>query len=240
MVTGSSSGIGTAIARELALAGCNLIVHGHRRADQAVELAGELQRTGSSCETLECNFADRQQVGQFVAKAWEIAPLDIWVNNAGADVLTGSGQQLSYEEKLDLLWNVDVAATVRLSREVGHRMQQRGSGAIVNIGWDQAELGMAGESGELFATTKGAVTCFSRSLAKSLAPQVRVNCIAPGWIKTAWGKQADEYWQQRAQSESLLQRWGTPDDVARAAVFLASDQAEFITGQVVALNGGRP
>ncbi|HEY2839182.1 MAG TPA: SDR family oxidoreductase, partial [Pirellulales bacterium] len=73
---------------------------------------------------------------------------------------------------------------------------------------------------------------------KSLAPTVRVNCLAPGWIKTAWGEQASEYWQQRAQSESLLRRWGTPEDVAKTAAFLVSPAAGFITGQIVAVDGG--
>ena len=109
---------------------------------------------------------------------------------------------------------------------------------ILNMGWDQAERGMAGDSGELFATAKGAVMAFTRSLARSLAPTVRVNCLAPGWIKTKWGEQASRYWQDRAANESLLARWGTPEDVARVARFLASPAAVFINGQTIAINGG--
>ena len=116
--------------------------------------------------------------------------------------------------------------------------EQRGSGAIVNMGWDQAEHGMAGASGEIFAATKGAVMAFSKSLARSLAPAVRVNCVAPGWIKTAWGQHASQAWQDRAKRESLLGRWGTPDDVAHAVVFLASPAASFITGHILPVNGG--
>jgi 3-oxoacyl-[acyl-carrier protein] reductase len=117
-------------------------------------------------------------------------------------------------------------------------MKARGQGVILNIGWDQADLGMAGDSGELFAATKGAVMAFTRSLAASLAPQVRVNCIAPGWIKTAWGEHASAAWQERAVQESLRGRWGTPEDVAAVARFLASPAADFITGQVIHVNGG--
>jgi 3-oxoacyl-[acyl-carrier protein] reductase len=117
-------------------------------------------------------------------------------------------------------------------------MRQRDSGAIVNIGWDQADFGMAGDSGQLFAACKGAIMAFTKSLAHSLAPQVRVNCVAPGWIKTAWGNEASKYWQQRAVGESLLARWGTPGDVAAAVRYLGSPAASFITGQVIAVNGG--
>jgi 3-oxoacyl-[acyl-carrier protein] reductase len=109
---------------------------------------------------------------------------------------------------------------------------------ILNMGWDQAETGMEGDSGEMFAAVKGAIMAFSRSLAKSLAPAVRVNCLAPGWIKTAWGQGASEAWQDRARRESLLGRWGTPEDVARVARFLVSPAASFVNGQVVSINGG--
>jgi len=132
-------------------------------------------------------------------------------------------------------------ATIRLSRLVGQRMVAAGGDrppVILNMGWDQADVGMAGDSGEMFAAVKGAVIAFTRSLAKSLAPKVRVNCLAPGWIKTAWGEQASAAWQERARAESLLQRWGTPEDVARVARFLASPAAAFVNGQVVSINGG--
>ena len=111
-------------------------------------------------------------------------------------------------------------------------------GVILNMGWDQAEFGMAGDSGEMFAAIKGAVMAFTRSLAKSLAPEVRVNGLAPGWIKTDWANEASEYWQERAARESLTARWGTPQDVAQVARFLASPAASFINGQNVPINGG--
>jgi 3-oxoacyl-[acyl-carrier protein] reductase len=79
---------------------------------------------------------------------------------------------------------------------------------------------------------------FTKSLARTLAPKVRVNCLAPGWIQTAWGENASAYWQRRAEAESLLGRWGTPEDVALTAAFLCSPAAGFITGQIVHVNGG--
>jgi 3-oxoacyl-[acyl-carrier protein] reductase len=165
--------------------------------------------------------------------------VDTWINNAGADVLTGEAAAWPFEKKLEELWRVDVLATLRLSRGTGNLMRERGGGGIVNVGWDQVETGMAGDSGELFAAAKGAVMAATRSLAKSLAPAVRVNCLAPGWIRTEWGEQASAEWQERAKRESLLQRWGLPEDVARVACFLASPAAEFINGQIISVNGGR-
>ena len=106
------------------------------------------------------------------------------------------------------------------------------------MGWDQAETGMEGDSGELFAATKGAIMAFTRSLALSLAPSVRVNAVAPGWIKTAWGESASAAWQERVLRETPLARWGTPEDVARVARFLVGPDAAFLTGQVVRVNGG--
>ena len=97
---------------------------------------------------------------------------------------------------------------------------------------------MEGDSGELFAATKGAVMAFTRSLALSLAPEVRVNALAPGWIKTAWGESASDAWQDRVLRETPLARWGTPEDVARVARFLVGPDAAFLTGQIVRVNGG--
>ena len=109
---------------------------------------------------------------------------------------------------------------------------------ILNVGWDQAATGMDGDSGELFAAAKAAVMAFTKSLAVSLAPAVRVNCVAPGWIKTAWGESAPDEWQARIMRETPLNRWGTPKDIARCARWLCSDDAAFVTGQVVNVNGG--
>jgi 3-oxoacyl-[acyl-carrier protein] reductase len=163
---------------------------------------------------------------------------EIWVNNAGADTLTGHAARLTFTEKLELLFAVDVRATMLISREVAQRMGRGVGGTILNMGWDQAEFGMEGESGQLFGATKAAVMAFTKSLSLEVAPAVRVNCLAPGWIRTAWGDSASQKWHDRVVRETPLGRWGSPEDVGRVARFLCSPAAAFITGQIVRVNGG--
>jgi len=239
VVTGSSSGIGRAIALRLAAAGASVLVHARKNMPAAEVTAAEIRALGVDAHILPADLADEQQRQRLVHEAFEWGEaIDIWINNAGADVLTGDAADWSFEQKLERLWQVDVTATMQLSRIVGEKMKLAGRGVILNMGWDQAEQGMAGDSGEMFGAIKGAIMAFSRSLAQSLAPDVRVNCIAPGWIRTAWGDQASDYWNDRAVGESLVGRWGTPEDVAAMAYFLASDAASFVSGQIMPVNGG--
>jgi 3-oxoacyl-[acyl-carrier protein] reductase len=239
VITGSSSGIGRAIAVEFATAGASVLVHARRSRQAAEEVAHALRALGAETTVELADLADARACGQLVERAWAWrGRVDIWVNNAGADTLTGEAARWTFQRKLEALWQVDVRGTILLARLAGARMREAGQGTILNMGWDRVERGMAGDSGELFAATKGAVMAFTKSLARSLAPKVRVNCLAPGWIKTAWGEQASDYWQRRAVSESLLARWGTPEDVARVARFLASPEAGSITGQIVAVDSG--
>jgi 3-oxoacyl-[acyl-carrier protein] reductase len=165
--------------------------------------------------------------------------VDAWVNNAGADVLTGDRGSLSRLQKLDLLLAVDLRGTMLASWAAAELMgaQERG-GVIINMSWDHVLTGMAGRNQELFSAVKGGVLSFSKSLARSVAPRVRVNVLAPGWIETAFGAGADEGWRRQVAESTPLKRWGTPHDVAGAAVFLASPAASFLTGQAILIGGG--
>ncbi|MCS6864493.1 MAG: 2-amino-4-hydroxy-6-hydroxymethyldihydropteridine diphosphokinase [Gemmataceae bacterium] len=224
LVTGSTRGIGASIAEALAHQGAEVIRHG-RHPVPGRHLVADLRDPG--------------QVDRLANDAWDMLQgLDLLVCNAGADTLTGEAAHWSFEQKLHELLAVDVLATIRLTRLIGLRMKTNGHGCILTMGWDQAETGMEGDSGELFAAVKGAVMCFTRSLAKSLAPEVRVNCLAPGWIRTAWGETASDLWQERVRRETPLGIWGLPEDIAAAAVWLASPAAQFITGQTIRINGG--
>lgn len=239
IVLGATSGIGRATALSLAVAGADVIVHGRARRSEAESLAEEIRMIGGRSCVMMADLADRQAGDRLVAEAWaQWDGLDAWLHIAGADTLTGEAAKLSFDEKLDRLWAVDVVATMRLCRQVGKRMKEQGGGSIVTMGWDQAETGMEGDSGELFAATKGAIMAFTRSLALSLAPKVRVNALAPGWIRTAWGETAPQVWQDRVLRETPLARWGEPGDIANMARFLVSPESSFVTGQILRINGG--
>ena len=236
LVTGSTTGIGRAIADAFADNGANVLVHG-RSATAMQDVVKHLERYGSHAESLLADLSVPKEVDQLAEKAWGDG-LDILVCNAGADTLTGEAAKWSFDQKLEALLQVDLKATMKLSRAIGAKMKKRGRGVILTIGWDQSETGFEGESGQLFSAVKGAVTCFSRSLALDLAPEVRVNCLAPGWIRTAWGDKASADWQERVRAETPMGVWGLPEDVANAAVWLASPAAKFLTGQTIRINGG--
>jgi 3-oxoacyl-[acyl-carrier protein] reductase len=175
-----------------------------------------------------------------VAQARErLGGLDVWVNNAGADVLTGEAGAWEWERKLDLLLAVDLKGTIACSFAAGAAMRdQPDGGVIVNMSWDHVTTGMAGENPLLFSAVKGGVLAFSKSLARELAPRVRVNILCPGWIETAFAREADAEFRAQVARATPLERWGTPEDVAAAALWLASPEAKFITGQSVNINGG--
>lgn len=238
LITGSSTGIGRAIAIACAKAGADIVLNCQKSLEKAHEVAAEVLKLGVSATVIQANVADADDRERLLAEAFRTGPVNALINNAGADLLTTELKGAEFSVKMDRLLQVDVLGTIELSRAFGRRFQSQQQGAIINIGWDQSDRGMEGDSGELFAAAKNSIMGFSRSLAVSLAPHVRVNCIAPGWIRTAWGDTASDYWQQRVMTETPLKRWGEPQDIANMARFLLSEEAAFITGQIINVNGG--
>ena len=239
LVTGSSSGIGRATAIELARRGAKVIVHSGSDRSRAEAVAEEILLRGGSALATVADLGTSEGREYLFRTAWEWQGyLDICILCAGADILTGPAREFPFSEKLRRLWEVDVLGTVELSRRIGEAMRQRGRGVILTIGWDGALRGMEGSTAQAFAVAKGAVMAFTLALAQELAPTVRVNCVAPGWIRTAWGEKAAPHWQARVQVQTLLGRWGTPEEVAQVCAFLVSPESAYITGQIICVNGG--
>jgi len=242
VVTGASSGIGKAIATTFAEQGANMILHANTNQTGLEATAAEIRDFGRDVTLLYADLTSAVAQASLVEQAFQAdEQINIWVNNAGRDVLTGDAADWSFEQKLAALWELDVLGTIGICRRLSKPMINVGKQAnavILNMGWDQAAVGQSGDSGQLFGSTKSAVIGFSHSLARELAPHVRVNCLAPGWIQTAWGSAAPAHWDKRAKAESLMGRWGTPQDVANVAAHLAAPTASFITGQTISINGG--
>jgi 3-oxoacyl-[acyl-carrier protein] reductase len=240
VVTGASSGIGRAIAEAFAAERASVLLTHRASPDRAREVADAIAARGGRALVSQADLATRDACERLVAEAREqLGRLDVWVNNAGADVLTGEAAAWEWERKLDALLAVDLKGTIACSYAAGEVMRsQEGGGTIVNMSWDHVTTGMAGDDPQLFAAVKGGVLAFSKSLARALAPDVRVNVLCPGWIETSFGEQADRDFYRSVAQDTPLGRWGRPQDVADAALYLASPEAAFVTGQAINVNGG--
>lgn len=240
LVTGGSSGIGRAIAIASARAGADVALTYRLNERGARDVAREIEALGRRARVLRLDLADPISVaGLAAAVRSALGGVDAWVNNAGADVLTGPSASLQSTEKLDLLMRVDLRGTVLASWQAVELMTAQDSGGvIINMSWDHVLNGMPGIEAQLFSAVKGGVLAFSKSLARTVAPRVRVNVLAPGWIETAYGNEVDETIRRQVVASTPLERWGTPDDVASAAVYLASPAAAFVTGQTMLIGGG--
>ncbi len=240
VVTGASSGIGESIATSFAREGAHVVVNYNTSTEKAEHIVKQIKDSGGNAVAIRANVADPKGVKYLIDEALsELGKIDIWVNNAGADILTGKGAELSEQEKLQFLIDVDLKGTINCCWGVLPVMEQAGHGVIINMTWDLAIHGFQGRNPQMFAAVKAGVRGFSQSLAKSVAPDVRVNLLAPGWIETAFAEELMKttYYQERI-SEIPLSRFGKPEDVANAALYLASDEASYITGQVINVNGG--
>lgn len=240
VITGASSGIGAAIARAYADEGAHVIVNYRASADRARSVVDGIRSRGGLAQAVQADVADPEQVRKLVGQSQAaLGDIDIWVNNAGADILTGPAGQLDDAAKLEKLLAVDLRGTMECCWAIAPLMTAAGRGVIVNMSWSQALVGMVGRNPELFAAVKAGIIGYSRSLAKNLAPTVRVNILAPGWIETDFIRDhmPDDY-RESVLEGVPLKRMGQPQDVAAAAVFLAAEDSSYLTGQIINVNGG--
>ena len=243
LVTGASSGIGRAIALAYAAAGADVALTYRTNRRGADETADGARAAGRRVESIRADVAVEADVDALAdAVRHTFGHVDVWVNNAGADILTGDAARLSRIEKLDRLLAVDLRGTVLASWKAVELMDAQppvSGGVILNISWDHVlGGGIRSEYAQVFCAAKGGVYSFSRALAHSVAPRIRVNVLGPGWIETAYGSGLDPAVKQRISAKIPLGRWGTPEDIAHAAVYLASDAAAYVTGQMLMINGG--
>jgi 3-oxoacyl-[acyl-carrier protein] reductase len=239
LVTGAGVGIGRAIALALGQAGARVGVHYHTSREQAEETAALLQQSGTGGILLPADLTCEDEANAIVDRLVEQAGrLDILVNNAGSPVRFSRIETCPTE-----LWrsafDVNVTSAFFVTRRAIGHLRASGHGAIVNNLSLSVQTGGAGGGGP-YAAAKGALQVLTRTLARELAPEVRVNAIMPGVIEThhhevfSTPERMEEYRRQ-----TPLGRNGTAEEVAQAALFLASDAARFLTGAIIDVNGGR-
>lgn len=236
LVTGSSRGIGRAIAARLARQGWAVCINYCVREDCARSLQDELTREGCRVMICQADVSRRDEVNAMVRRIEEtFGPVSLLVNNAG---VAGQSQ---FQDVTDEMWHryfsVNIDGAFHTSQAVLPPMLHAHAGCIVNI---SSIWGLRGGSCEVtYSATKAAIIGFTRSLAAELAPtQIRVNCVAPGVIRTDMLDELPPEVLPQLAEETPMGRLGTPEDIAGAVAFLASDEASFITGQVLTADGG--
>ena len=236
LITGSSRGIGRAVALELSQAGYAVCINYIQSREAAESLAAQLRGEGREAIAVQADVADSHAVNEMVRQAEaELGPVTLLVNNAGI-----SWQGL-FQDMEDAAWDrmlaVNLTGARNAARSVLPAMISRKGGCIVNI---SSMWGLRGASCEVaYACSKAAIVGLTRSLALELAPsRIRVNCVAPGCIETDMVRVLGQETREMLVAETPIGRLGTPEDIAHAVAFLASEKASFITGQVLTADGG--
>ena len=236
IVTGASRGIGRATALYLAEAGADVVVNYNHHEAAAVETVEQARRLGSSALAVRANIARTRDAALLIEAALDrFHRVDIVVANAG--VWEGAPIESMPESLWDDSLEVNLKGTWSVCRAAARHLKQQG-GSIVVVSSTAGQRGEAGYSN--YAAAKGGQISFTKSLAVELAPTVRVNCVAPGWVDTELNAPVfgDQEYKRAVTNAIPLRRLATSDDVARAIVFLASPWARHITGEVLNLNGG--
>lgn len=236
LITGAAQGIGRAIAEKLAREGYDVCINYRTHRSEAEELAVSLQKDGCRALALRADIADRGEVESMVQAAEQaLGPVMLLVNNAGI-----AGQAL-FQDVTDAQWGRFLAVNLTGARNailavLPHMLHEK-QGCIVNIA---SIWGLRGASCEVaYSCTKAGIVALTRSLALELGPShIRVNCVAPGVIDTEMVRNLGPETLEELRQQTPLDRLGTPGDIAAAVAFLASDQASFLTGQVLTADGG--
>ncbi|ADE01931.1 SDR family NAD(P)-dependent oxidoreductase [Haloferax volcanii] len=238
LITGASSGIGRGVAVALAEAGATVGVN-HYPSDEertrAAEVVAEIEAAGGEAAAFPGDVSDAASVDELVDgfEATYGTP-DVLVNNAG--ILRRSRLDEMSVAEWDEVLDVDLRGVFLVTRRVVPGMIDRGSGSVVNVA---SQLGFKGAAGFThYCAAKGGVIAFTRALAREVAPDVRVNAIAPGPVETPLLSDISEQWRREKAAELPMERAGRVEDVAPTAVFLASDESSYYTGQTLSPDGG--
>jgi len=232
LVTGASRGIGAAAAREFAAAGYDVIINYNKSEAAAESLLGEIRAKGQSASAVKADVSARAEVLHMFGQTGGV---DVLINNAGI------AQQKLFtditEQEWDRIFNVNMKGMFNCAQAYLPYMINQKHGEIINV---SSVWGISGASCEVhYSASKAAVIGFTKALAKETGPSgIRVNCVAPGVIDTDMNARLSEQARAALREETPLGVIGKPEDISALMLFLASDKADFITGQVIGVDGG--
>jgi len=238
IVTGASRGIGSAIARKFAKEGAKVVVNFNSSEEDASRLTEEIRREGGDAITVRADVSKPADVKQLVKKTIETyGRVDVLINNAG--VLFSNTFLDADEEVWDKTIDVNLKGAYLCSKEVAPIMLKQQKGNIINISSNSGGYHQSALKFVEYVASKAGMNGLTRALALRLGPYVRVNAICPGWIKTEMTGSLDPELEKTILGETPMKRFGTVDDVADAALYLASDDSGFVTGELLMVTGGR-
>ena len=236
LVTGASRGIGKEVALTLAREGATVIVNYQGSEEKANEVVEEIRRNGGNAESFGCNVADFERCEHMIRDiVQKYGHLDILVNNAG---ITRDGLIMKMsEEEFDQVLSVNLKGAFNTIRHASRYFLKQRSGKIINISSVSGVLGNAGQAN--YSASKAGIIGLTKSMAKELGSRgINVNAIAPGFIETDMTEAMNDKAKEAVKQQITLGRVGLPKDIAETVLFLASDKAEYITGQVLCVDGG--
>jgi NAD(P)-dependent dehydrogenase (short-subunit alcohol dehydrogenase family) len=234
LITGASSGIGKTTALRFAKEGAKVVITYHINKEGAEKTKQEIEKAGSICYCFKLDLADQNDINSLFEKInKDIGSLDILINNAGQPFELVPFLEASQQDILDLL-NINVVGMMLCAKKAYEIMKKQGHGKILNTssikGWEHGGGSVA------YAVSKAAVNSFTRTFAKQVAPDVQVNGVAPGYVKTRSYDELPEEKTNKWLDGTYLKRWITEDEIADAFIFLAKNDA--ITGQILYIDGG--
>ena len=238
IITGASRGIGSAIARRFAAEGAKVVVNYVSSEEKAMHLADEIRKAGGEAITVKADVSKPEEVKQLVKRAFEkYGRIDILVNNAG--VMFQQTFLDAPEDIWDKTIDINLKGAYLCSKEVAPIMLRQKKGKIINISSNSGLYHPSAMRFVEYVVSKAGMNGLTKALALKLGPSVNVNAICPGWIKTEMVADTDPELERRLIEETALKRFGTVDEVANAAVYLASDESDFVTGELHLVAGGR-
>ncbi|WP_053956968.1 3-oxoacyl-[acyl-carrier-protein] reductase [Inediibacterium massiliense] len=236
IVTGGSRGIGKAIALTLANLGANIVVNYTSNPKRAEEVVAEIKNMGREAIAIKADVSNSEEVANFIKEVEEqFDSIDILINNAG--VTKDNLLMRMKEEDWDQVININLKGTYNCTKAVTKKMMKQRSGKIVNIA---SVVGVTGNAGQAnYAASKAGVIGFTKSIAKELGSRgINVNAVAPGFIQTDMTEVLSDEVKKQIMEQIPMKELGKPEDVANAVAFLCMDEAKYITGQVIHIDGG--